>query len=81
MIGGEIMDFPKIQLKAARVNANLTQEEAAIKLNISKATLQNYETGKSMPQWDMVKKIGEVYHFPTDYIYFGNDYALSVINA
>lgn len=72
------MDFPKIQLKAARVNANLTQREAAIKLHISEATLQNYETGKTVPQWDVVKMIGEVYHFPTDYIYFGDDYALSV---
>lgn len=75
------MQFPKIQLKAARVNANLSQDEAAEKLNISKATLQNYESGKTMPQWDMVKKIGEVYNFPTDYIFFGNDYALSVQNA
>lgn len=75
------MQFPKIQLKAARVNANLSQDEAAEKLNISKATLQNYESGKTMPQWDMVKKIGEVYNFPTDYIFFGNDYALSVPNA
>lgn len=72
------MEYPKIQLKAARVNANLSQEEAAEKLNISKATLQNYEAGKTMPQWDMVKKIGEVYNFPTDFIFFGSDYALSV---
>jgi DNA-binding XRE family transcriptional regulator len=70
--------YPKIQLKAARVNANLSQEEAAEKLNISKATLQNYEAGKTIPQWDMVKKIGELYKFPTDFIFFGSDYALSV---
>lgn len=73
------MDFPKIQLKAARVNANLTQKEAAKMLNISQATLQNYETGKTVPQWDMVEKIGEIYHYPTDYIFFGSNYALSVM--
>lgn len=72
------MNYPKIQLKAARVNANLTQNEAAKRLNISKATLQNYENGKTVPQWDMVKKIGELYNYPTDYIFFGSDYALSV---
>lgn len=71
------MQYPKIQLKAARVNANLSQDEAAEMLNISKATLQNYESGKTIPQWDMVKRIGEVYHFPTDFIFFGADYALS----
>lgn len=72
------MEIPKIQLKAARVNADLSQDEAAKLLNISKATLQNYESGKTIPQWDMVKKIGEVYRFPTDFIFFGADYALSV---
>lgn len=72
------MGFPKIQLKAARVNADLTQEEAANLLNISKATLQNYESGKTIPQWDIVRKFEEIYHFPTDYIFFGSDYALSV---
>lgn len=72
------MQYPKIQLKAARVNANLSQDEAADLLNISKATLQNYESGKTIPQWDMVRKIGEVYRFPTDFIFFGTDYALSV---
>lgn len=72
------MEFPKIQLKAARVNADLTQEEAANLLNISKATLQNYESGKTIPQWDMVRKFEEIYHFPTDYIFFGSNYALSV---
>ena len=75
------MDFPKIQLKAARVNANLSQEEAANLLNISRATLQNYESGKTVPQWDTVKKFEEIYNFPTDYIFFGTDYALSVRNV
>lgn len=64
-----MLQFPKIQLKAARVNANLSQDEAAERLNISKATLQNYESGKTIPQWDMVKKISEVYNFPTDFIF------------
>ena len=72
------MEIPKIQLKAARVNADLSQDEAAKLLNISKATLQNYESGKTIPQWDMVKRIGEVYRFPTDFIFFGTNYALSV---
>lgn len=75
------MDFPKIQLKAARVNANLSQKEAANLLNISRATLQNYESGKTVPQWDIVKKFEEIYNFPTDYIFFGTDYALSVENV
>lgn len=65
------MQVPKISLAAARVNAGLSQEEAAKKLSISKETLSNYERGKSIPNWDMVKKIESVYQFPTDYIFFG----------
>ena len=36
----------KISLKAARVNANFTQQEVANKLQISKHTVINWEKGK-----------------------------------
>lgn len=67
--------IPRISMAAARVNANLSQQEAAEKLGISRVTLQNYEAGKSVPNWDMVQKIGELYNFPVDYIFFGKHYA------
>lgn len=67
------MEYPKITLKAARVNAGLSQKEAAEMLNISKETLSNYEKGAYSPSWDMVHKIGEVYKFPVDFIFFGKD--------
>lgn len=63
-------EYPKITLKAARVNRNMTQEEAAAALDITVRTLQNYEDGTTMPQWDMVKRIEEVYQFPADFIIF-----------
>ena len=65
------MNYPSITLAAARVNAGLNQEEASKKLGISKKTLQNYENGKSIPNWEMVQKIGVAYNFPTDFIFFG----------
>lgn len=65
---------PQITLAAARVNANMTQQEAAEKLGISKATLANYESGRTVPDWDMVHKIGTVYKYPHEYIFFGNKY-------
>lgn len=65
---------PQITLAAARVNAGLNQQEAARKLGISKATLQNYEAGKTVPDWDMVHKIGTVYQYPHEYIFFGPRY-------
>ncbi len=66
---------PRISLKAARVNAGFSQQEAAKMLGISKATLQNYETGSTVPDILMSRKIEEVYHFPADYIFFGQNYA------
>lgn len=73
--------YPKITLAAARVNAGFTQEEAAIKLNISKETLSNYERGKSVPNWDMVKRMEDVYDFPTDFIFFGEELRLKRNNG
>ena len=64
-------NYPSISLRAARVNAGLTQKEAALKLGISKETLQNYEEGITAPTMQRVDEISELYHFPKDYIFFG----------
>lgn len=62
--------YPKISLKAARVNANLSQEEAARLIGICKATLQNYEKGETVPNWDVVDTIARIYNFPASFINF-----------
>ena len=59
----QMQKFPKITLAAARVNAGLSQQEAAKALGVSVATLQNYESGKTVPQWGTVQKIEAVYNF------------------
>lgn len=68
-------NYPRISLKAARVNANLSQTEAAKRIGISRSTLQNYETGQTVPNWDAVQRMVEVYHFPINYIFFSKNYA------
>ena len=60
----------KITLKAARVNANLTQQEAAKKLNISKDTLANWEKGKTFPDAEGILNIEKIYNIPYDNIIF-----------
>lgn len=50
-----------ITLKAARVNAGLTQSQAAKKLDISKDSLSNIERGRTMPKIDLVKRMEQVY--------------------
>lgn len=66
------MNYPKITLAAARINAGFTQKEAAKELDVCQKTLQNYENGKQVPDWEMVHKIGNLYNFPTDFIFFGS---------
>lgn len=59
-----------ISIKAARVNANLTQSEAATSLGISKNTLVSYENGKSIPKIDLAQRMASLYGFTVDQINF-----------
>lgn len=70
------MTYPKITLQAARVNVFMNQEEAAKELSISKATLQNYESGTTVPNWDMVKQMEKLYNIPADFLFFGEELRL-----
>ena len=54
----------EITLKSARINAGLTQEEAAKRIGITKDTLSNYERGKSFPDVPIIKKIEDAYGIP-----------------
>ena len=69
-----------ISMKAARVNAEMTLEEAAKALGITKNTLINYESGKVSPRVDMAQQIAKLYDMPFDGINFlPSDVALSIM--
>lgn len=59
-----------ITLKAARVNKQLTQKEAAKKLGISDRTLYLWENGKCFPDVPQIAKIEELYGIPYNDIIF-----------
>lgn len=59
-----------ITLKAARVNANFTQKEAAKKLGISKGTLASYEKYRTIPGIDTANRIADLYGLTVDGIIF-----------
>ena len=59
-----------ITLKAARVNAGLTQKEAAKSLNISRNTLASYEMYKTKPDIAMAQKIAALYGLSVNGIIF-----------
>lgn len=57
-----------IHLKAARVNAGLTQEEVAERLGKSKNTIVNYELYRSKPDIETAQKLAELYGMSVDNI-------------
>ena len=77
----EMRGHPKISMKAARVNAGLTQREAAERLKITRPTLQNYEEGRTVPNWGTVKEMERLYRYPADYIFFSKNLALSEMDS
>lgn len=52
----------QITLKAARVNAGLTQAKAAELLGITEKTLIDFEKSKRFPDVPMIKLMESLYH-------------------
>jgi transcriptional regulator with XRE-family HTH domain len=60
----------KISLKAARINAGLSQKEASKLLKVSNKTLQSWESGKTLPGAKYIDAICKLYHVSYDDIDF-----------
>lgn len=58
-----------ITLKAARVNAGMTQKEWAEALNVTADTVLNWESGKSEPKMSQLQEISRLSKIPMDYIF------------
>lgn len=66
--------MPKITLKAARVNAGLTQKEAAKLIGIHFQTLSKYEEDSSNIPFSLVEKASEIYELPISCFFLGKKY-------
>ncbi len=60
-----------VTLEAARVNAGLTQAEAAAKIGVHPQTLAKWEKDSSRIPYAKVCKIENTYHIPKGLIFFG----------
>ena len=60
----------KITVKAARVNAGLTQRDAARKLGITRGTLVKYEKQPQMIRQGMLMKMRSMYNMDQDNLSF-----------
>lgn len=62
----------QISIKAARINANMTQTEAASAIGVSNVTISNWENGRTLPDIKTARKIAEVYGVPLDNLYLSD---------
>lgn len=60
----------KLTLKAARVNANMAQKEAAKAIGVSNKTLGSWENGITSPPANKLPAICELYGVPYDQLNF-----------
>ena len=61
----------QISLESARVNAEMTQAEAADIMNVDRSTIRRWERGEKIPNYDESRKLSEIYEIPIDNIFFG----------
>lgn len=59
----------RISLAAARVNAEMTQEDVAREMHVSKITVVNWEKGKSEPTISQSRELSKLYNMPLEYIF------------
>ncbi len=59
------MDYGK-SFKHYRQSAKLTQKEAAELIGVKDYQLGNYETNRSQPNIDVLKKMSKIYHVSID---------------
>ena len=60
------------KLKAARVTAQLTQEQVAEKIMVSRQTVSNWENGKSLPDIISVMNLSDLYGATLDELLKGD---------
>ena len=63
------METIQISLAAARVNANLTQDDVAAAMHVSKNTIVAWERGTSEPKISQARKLSEIYNIPLSNIF------------
>ncbi len=66
---GDSVEKLQINLAAARVNAGLTQEDVAKKMNVTKQTIINWEKGRIIPGIPEIEMLSRIYDIPQDNIF------------
>ena len=62
-----MVDFGN-RLKTLRLKKNMTQEQLARKLGLTKSVISAYETELRQPSYDVLIHIAKIYNVTTDYL-------------
>ena len=62
-----MVDFGN-RIKTLRLQNNLTQEQLASRLSLTKSVVSAYETGLRMPSYDTLISISRIFKVTTDYL-------------
>ncbi len=63
------MNQLKIRLSAVRVNANLSQQDIADKMGVSRITVGNWESGKVKMKEAEIRMYADICNFPRENIF------------
>jgi len=66
LIGGIDMAQVSDTLRVLRMERDMTQEDVANRLNISRFSVANYETGRRNPSVGLLTKYAEIFHLSMD---------------
>ncbi|MGN0453708.1 MAG: helix-turn-helix domain-containing protein, partial [Ruminococcus sp.] len=67
------MDFGE-QIKSIRKKENLTQEQFAFKLNVSRQAVSNWENNKNLPDIEMLILMSNVFQISLDQLIKGDNH-------
>lgn len=70
--GGETMQTVGKNIRVMRTQQNITQDELAERLFVSRQTVSNYETGRTKPDIDMLMRISEVLEVDVQSLLYGS---------
>jgi putative transcriptional regulator len=65
--------FWTYMMKRCRLNENISQQELAFKIGVSRNTINSIENGRIQPTIDHAKKISELFDVPLDFLLIESD--------
>lgn len=68
------------RVKSLRKQSDMTQEEVADRLNVTKQTISQYERGLRRPDMESLEEISELFNVSTDYLLGKSDITIQIVD-